>query len=68
LTTQTSAPDIFQEEAGAQSAPDRVSGDSNSSESVVPVYSGEGISRSIPIKDMFLEAILALTLKRVLRV
>ncbi len=41
LTQQTSAPGLLQEAVGAQSAPGSVSGDSNSSESPVPVYSGD---------------------------
>jgi hypothetical protein len=41
LTKQTNVPDILQEAAGAQSTPDNVSGDNISSESEVPVYSGD---------------------------
>ncbi len=41
LTKQTSAPGLLQEAAGAQSAPGSMSDDSNSSESAVPVYSGD---------------------------
>ncbi len=38
LTQQTSVPGILQKAAGAQSAPDSVSGDSISSESVARVF------------------------------
>ena len=44
LTRKTSVPDIFQEEVGASSVVDNVSGDSNSSESVVPVYSDDHLA------------------------
>ncbi len=44
LTKQTSAPGILKESADAQSAPDRASGDSISSESAVPVYSGDRLA------------------------
>jgi hypothetical protein len=44
LTKQTSVPGILQEAADAQSAPDRASGDSISSESTVPVYSGDRLA------------------------
>jgi hypothetical protein len=44
LTKQVNAPSILQEAAVAQSAPGSVSGDSISSESAVPVYSGERLA------------------------
>ena len=40
LTKQVNAPSILQEAAGADSGPDSVSGDSLSSDTTVPVYSG----------------------------
>ena len=44
LAKQVNTPSILQEAAGAQSAPGSVSGDSLSSESTVPVYSGERLA------------------------
>jgi hypothetical protein len=44
LSKQVNAPSILQDAAGAQSAPGSVSGDSISSESAVPVYSGERLA------------------------
>ncbi len=55
LTKQTSAPGILQEAAGAQSAPGSVSDDSNSSESVVPVYSGDRLALCVGEADINLE-------------
>jgi hypothetical protein len=55
LTKQTSAPGILQEEVGAQSTPINVSGDSDSSESVVPVYSGDRLALCVGREDINLE-------------
>ena len=44
LTKQVNAPSILQEAAGADSAPDSVSGDSLSSDTTVPVYSGDRLT------------------------
>ncbi len=55
LTKQTIDPGILQEEAGAQSAPDSVSDDINSSESVVPVYSGDRLVLFVGEADINLE-------------
>jgi hypothetical protein len=55
LTKQVNAPSILQEAAGAQSAPDSVSGDSISSESEVPVYSGERLALCFGEADINLE-------------
>jgi hypothetical protein len=55
LTRQTSVPGLLQEAAGAQSAPDRVSDDINSSESVVPVYFGDRLALCVGEPDINLE-------------
>ncbi len=55
LNKQTSVPDILQETVGAQSAPDSVSGDSISSESAVPVYSGDRLALCVGESDINLE-------------
>jgi hypothetical protein len=55
LTKQVNAPSILQEAAGAQSAPGSVSGDSLSSESTVPVYSGERLALCVGEADINLE-------------
>ncbi len=55
LTKQTSAPGLLQEAAGAQSAPGSVSDDSNSSESAVPVYSGDRLALCVGEADINLE-------------
>jgi hypothetical protein len=55
LTKQVNAPSILQEAAGVQSVPDSVSGDSISSESVVPVYSGERLALCVGEADINLE-------------
>ncbi len=55
LTKQTSVPGLLQEVVGAQSAPDSVSGDSNSSESAVPVYSGDRLALCVGETDINLE-------------
>ncbi len=55
LTKQVNAPSILQEAAGAQSAPGSVSGDSISSESAVPVYSGERLALCVGEADINLE-------------
>ena len=44
LTKQVSSPSILQEAAGAESSPDSVSGDSFSSDTTVPVYSGDRLA------------------------
>ena len=53
LTKQVNAPSILQEAAGAQSAPDSVSGDSLSSESTIPVYSGERLALCVGEADIY---------------
>jgi hypothetical protein len=55
LTKQTSAPGILQEAADAQSAPSSVSVDSKSSESTVPVYSGDRLALCVGEADINLE-------------
>jgi hypothetical protein len=55
LTKQTSAPGLRQEAAGAQSAPGSVSDDSNSSESAVPVHSGDRLALCVGEADINLE-------------
>ncbi len=55
LTKQTSVPGILLEEVGAQSTPINVSGDSNSSESAVPVYSGDRLALCVGEEDINLE-------------
>jgi hypothetical protein len=55
LSKQVNAPSILQDAAGAQSAPGSVSGDSISSESVVPVYSGERLALCVGEADINLE-------------
>ena len=55
LTKQTSVPGILQEEVGAQSTPINVSGDSNSSESAVPVYSGDRLALCVGEADINLK-------------
>ncbi len=59
LTQQSSVPDIIQEAAGAQSAPDSVSGDSISSESAVPVYSGDRLAVCVGEADINLKQLCA---------
>ncbi len=55
LTKQTSTPVILQEVADAKSALGSVSDDSNSSESVVPVYSGDRLTLCVGEVDINLE-------------
>ena len=55
LSKQVNAPSILQDAAGAQSAPGSVSGDSISSESAVPVYSGERLALCVGEADINLE-------------
>ena len=55
LTKETSAPGILQEAAGAQSAPGSVSGESISSESALPVYSGDRLALVVGDADLNLE-------------
>jgi hypothetical protein len=55
LAKQVNAPSILQEAAGAQSAPGSVSGDSLSSDSTVPVYSGERLALCVGEPDVHLE-------------
>jgi hypothetical protein len=55
LTKQTSSSSILQEAAGVQSAPGRVSGDNNLSESEVPVYSGDRLALCVGEADINLE-------------
>jgi hypothetical protein len=55
LTKQVNAPSILHEAAGAQSGPGSVSGDSLSSESTVPVYSGERLALCVGEADINLE-------------
>jgi hypothetical protein len=59
LTQQTSAPGILQEGAGAQSAPGSVIGDSISSESEVPVYSGDRLALCVGEADTNLKQLCA---------
>jgi hypothetical protein len=55
LTKPVNAPRILQEAAGAESAPGSVSGDSISSESAVPVYSGECLALCVGEADINVE-------------
>ena len=55
LTKETSVPGILQEAAGAQSAPGSVSGESISSESALPVYSGDRLALVVGDADLNLE-------------
>ena len=55
LTKETSTPGILQEAAGAQSAPGSVSGESISSESALPVYSGDRLALVVGDADLNLE-------------
>jgi hypothetical protein len=59
LTQQTNVPGILQEAAGVQSAPGSVSGDSISSESAVPVYSGDRLALCVGEADMNLKQLCA---------
>jgi hypothetical protein len=59
LTQQTSVPGILQEAAGAQSTPGSVSGDSISSESAVPVYSGVRLALCVGEADINLKQLCA---------
>jgi hypothetical protein len=59
LTQQTSSAGINQEAAGAQSAPGSVSGDSISSESTVPVYSGDRLALCVGEADTNLKQLCA---------
>ena len=51
LTKQVNAPSILQEAAGADSAPGSVSGDSLSSDTTVPVYSGDRLALCVGEAD-----------------
>jgi hypothetical protein len=51
LTKQVNAPSILQEAAGADSAPGSVSGDSLSSDTTVPVYSGDRLALCVGKAD-----------------
>ena len=55
LTKQVNAPSILQEAAGAESAPDSVRGDSLSSDTTVPVYSGDCLALCVGETDRDLE-------------
>ena len=55
LTKESSAPGILQEAAGAQSTPGSVSGESISSESVLPVYSVDRLALVVGDTDLNLE-------------
>ena len=55
LTKQVNAPSILQEAAGADSAPGSVSGDSLSSDTTVPVYSGDRLALCVGEADRNLE-------------
>ena len=55
LTKQVSAPSILQEAAGAESALVSVSGDSFSSDTTVPVYSGDRLALYVGEADRNLE-------------
>ena len=57
LTKQVNAPSILQEKAGADSAPDSVSGDSWSSDTTVPVYSGDRLALCVGETDRNLDYI-----------
>ncbi len=51
LTKQVNALSILQEAAGPDSAPDSVSGDSLSSDTTVPVYSGDRLALCVGETD-----------------
>jgi hypothetical protein len=55
LTKQVNAPRILQEATGADSDPDSVSGDSWSSDTTVPVYSGDRLALCVGEVDRNLE-------------
>ena len=55
LATQVNASSILQEAAGADSTPDSVSGDSLSSDTTVPVYSGDRLALCVGEVDRNLE-------------
>jgi hypothetical protein len=59
LTQQTSVPGILQEVAGAQSTPCSLSDDSISSESAVPVYSGDRLALCVGEGDINLKQLCA---------